>query len=358
MESGKISNDVKISREVLDKVESLAREYESLLSDLSGSGIPSREYQQKAVRVAEIEDAVKLGREWSSLCEKIKGLKEIIVQEDELAELAEEDISSLLEDKARVKKALEEYFYPESTEDKKNAIVEIRAGVGGDEAALFAGSMFRMYSRYCEKAGYKLDVLDSQVSEAGGFKEISFLIKGRGAFGDFRHESGVHRVQRVPDTESHGRIHTSAATVAVLKEAEDKAFKVDPRDLRIETYRASGAGGQHVNKADSAVRITHIPTNFVVTCQAERSQLQNRAKAMKLLKARLSDFYATREKNRQDEDRKEQVRGGERSEKIRTYNFPQNRLTDHRIELTLHNLSRVMEGELSELIERLKDGLK
>ncbi len=219
MESGKISNDVKISREVLDKVESLAREYESLLSDLSGSGISSREYQQKAMRVAEIEDAVKLGREWSSLCEKIKGLKEIIVQEDELAELAEEDISSLLEDKARVKKALEEYFYPESTEDKKNAIVEIRAGVGGDEAALFAGSMFRMYSRYCEKAGYKLDVLDSQVSEAGGFKEISFLIKGRGAFGDFRHESGVHRVQRVPDTESHGRIHTSAATVAVLKEA-------------------------------------------------------------------------------------------------------------------------------------------
>ena len=267
----------------------------------------------------------------------------------ELAEADREEVEDRVED---LKQKLQVLLLPKDEADEKNAILEIRAGTGGDEAALFAGDLFRMYERYAGEHGWRVEVVSASEGEAGGYKEIIATVSGRGVFSRLKFESGVHRVQRVPATEAQGRIHTSAATVAVLPKAEEIDIDIKPEDIRIDTMRASGAGGQHVNTTDSAVRITHIPTGIVVV-QAEKSQHQNRARAMQILRARLFDAERTRAANERSETRRLQVGTGDRSERIRTYNFPQGRVTDHRINLTLYKLDRVMEGELDDIIDAL-----
>ena len=242
----------------------------------------------------------------------------------------------------------------ENNKDNRNAIVEIRAGVGGDEAALFAKDLFRMYAKYGERKGYKLEVFNTSLSAKGGFKEIIFLVKGKEVFGNFKYEAGIHRVQRVPKTESSGRIHTSAASVAVFPQVEEKEFKINSHDLRIDTFCASGHGGQSVNTAYSAVRITHLPTGMVVNCQDERSQLQNKLRALTILRTRLKARKEKGEKDKVSSERKGQIGSGDRSEKIRTYNFPQNRVTDHRIHLTLHKLDKIIAGNLEPLVKTLR----
>ncbi len=244
-----------------------------------------------------------------------------------------------------------------NNKNSRNTIVEIRGGVGGDEAALFAKDLFRMYAKYSERKGYKLEIFNTSFSAKGGFKEIIFLVKGKDAFGDFKYESGIHRVQRVPKTESSGRIHTSAASVAVFPEVEEKEFKINPRDIRIDTFCASGHGGQSVNTAYSAVRITHLPSKMVVSCQDERSQLQNKLRALTILRTRLQARKEDEERKKLSRERKGQIGSGDRSEKIRTYNFPQNRVTDHRIHLTLHKLDKIIAGNLESLIKILRKKL-
>ena len=271
--------------------------------------------------------------------------------DDEVGALATEELSKLEEERDRLLGQLRLALVPRDPADDKNVIMEIRAGAGGEEAGLFAADLFRMYSRYASAKGWPTDVLSSNETGIGGFKEIIFEISGRSAYGKLKYESGVHRVQRVPVTESSGRIHTSTATVAVLPEAQEVDIAIDPNDLRIDTFRASGAGGQHVNKVDSAVRITHLPTGMVVTCQDERSQIKNRAKAMAVLRARLLDMERQRQFQEVSDARRSQVGTGDRSEKIRTYNYPQGRVSDHRIGLTLHNLESVLEGDLDEIID-------
>lgn len=274
-------------------------------------------------------------------------------EDEELVAIAREELESLIEKKDKTEEDLKIMLIPKDSNDIKNAIVEIRAGTGGDEAGIFAGDLYRMYSRFCEINHFKVEVMNSNPSERGGFKEIIFNVIGEEAYGKLKFESGVHRVQRVPETETQGRIHTSAASVVILPEAEDVDIAINPNDLRIDVFRSSGPGGQSVNTTDSAVRITHLPSGMVVTCQDEKSQLKNKNKAIKVLKARLLD-KARQEKNSSiASQRKSMVAGGDRSAKIRTYNYPQGRVTDHRINLTLYMLDRIMEGEIDEFIEQL-----
>jgi peptide chain release factor 1 len=267
--------------------------------------------------------------------------------------LAKEEIKELEIKSSQLMDELKFMLLPKDPLDEKDIILEIRAGTGGEEAALFAQDLFRMYTRYAENKNFKVEILEKSLSDTGGIKEIIANIRGKGVYSKFKFESGTHRVQRVPITESQGRIHTSAATVAVLPEADDVEVNINPDDLRIDVYRSSGSGGQHVNTTDSAVRITHIPTGIVVTCQDEKSQYKNKDKAMKILYARLSDFYRSQQESQIAQARKAQVGSGDRSERIRTYNFPQGRVTDHRINLTLYKLDQILEGELDELIEAL-----
>ena len=271
----------------------------------------------------------------------------------ELKELAETEMKDCKEKLSEIEEELKILLLPHDEDDDKNVIVEIRAGTGGEEAALFAHSIFRMYSMYADRKRFKIEVLNINETELGGIKEIAFMVEGAGAFSRFKFESGVHRVQRVPETETQGRIHTSAITVAVLPEAEDVEVEINPNDLEIDTYRSGGAGGQHVNKTDSAIRITHKPTGIVVECQDERSQFKNRDKAMKMLKAKLLDMEKTRQHNERASERKSQVGSGDRSERIRTYNYPQSRLTDHRIGLTLYSLESILDGDLDGVIDAL-----
>jgi peptide chain release factor 1 len=310
--------------------------------------------QKAAIERAELEPLVERIREYRMVQRDLSDAEAYLAGTDPgMRALALEEVPGLRRRLEDLEKALRLLLLPKDPDSDRNAILEIRAGTGGEEAALFAGDLLRMYLKCAEKQGYRIEMLDSNPTELGGFKEVVLAVNGKGAYGRFRFESGTHRVQRVPRTEAQGRIHTSAATVAVLPEADEVEMKVDEKDLRIDTFCSSGAGGQSVNTTYSAIRITHLPTGIVVQCQDERSQLKNRAKAMKVLLARLRERAEEEARARTASDRKSQVGSGDRSEKIRTYNFPQNRVTDHRIGLTVHQLDRVLSGELEEFMDAL-----
>lgn len=302
----------------------------------------------------ELSEVVETYRKLKEVKKAIKETK-LLLKDEEMRELAEEELNKLKSQEEELNSKLLVLLIPKDPRDAKNAIIEIRAAAGGEEAALFAADLFRMYAYYAEKRGWKIEIMDSHPTDLGGYKEIIFSVIGKGAYGGLKFESGVHRVQRVPVTEASGRIHTSTVTVAVFSEVEEIDIKIDPEDLRIDVFRASGHGGQCVQKTESAVRITHIPTGIVVTCQDERSQLKNKERALKILKARLFDMYQKKREEEIIKERKKQVGWGERSEKIRTYNFPQNRVTDHRIGLSLYNLPEILEGNIDELINALKE---
>lgn len=342
---------------MLEKFQAIEDKYlelESLISDPDILADMPRwqKYNQEHASLAQI---VEKYREYKKICRDLKENKEMLSQkiDAEFNELVEKEITQLTKKKEALLQELPILLLPKDKNDEKNVIIEIRGGVGGDEAALFAGDLFRMYTRYAEGKGWKVEMLDANATELGGFKEVSFCVEGRGAYSRLKYESGTHRVQRIPQTESGGRIHTSAVTVAVLPEVEEVEIDIKQSDLRIDTYRASGAGGQYVNKTDSAIRITHIPTGIVVQCQDEKSQLKNKEKAMRVLRARLNDEAQKMQHDEIAADRKSQVGSGDRSQRIRTYNFPQGRVTDHRIGLTLHKLDAVLNGELDELINAL-----
>ena len=339
--------------ERLDSVEERFIELEKRLSDPE---IVSNmeEYKKIAKEHSELEPIVKTYRQYKNILRELEDNRELLEDKDEeIQQLAKEEIARLKNDLAEVERKLKELLIPKDPNDEKNVILEIRAGTGGDEAALFAADLYRMYTRYAEQNKWKVEVLSSHPTGIGGFKEIILAIDGKGAYSRLKFESGVHRVQRVPVTESQGRIHTSAVTVAVLPEAEEVDITIDPNELRIDVFRSSGPGGQSVNTTDSAVRITHIPTGLVVTCQDEKSQHKNKAKALKVLRSRLLDMKKREQEQQIAEDRRSQVGTGDRSERIRTYNFPQNRLTDHRINLTLYKLESVLQGELDQVIDPL-----
>ncbi|MGR6468305.1 peptide chain release factor 1 [Rhizobium sp. PAMB 3182] len=338
----------------VEKMRELERRFGEIEARMSAGPAPDV-YVKLASEYSELEPVVKKIREYEKGVAELADLKALLADkatDREMRELAELEIPELEEQIEALEKEMQILLLPKDAADEKSAILEIRAGTGGSEAALFAGDLFRMYERFAATHGWKVEILSASEGEAGGYKEIIATISGRGVFSKLKFESGVHRVQRVPETEASGRIHTSAATVAVLPEAEDIDIEVRPEDIRIDTMRSSGAGGQHVNTTDSAVRITHLPTGIIVT-SSEKSQHQNRAKAMQVLKARLYDIERQRAESERSADRRSQVGSGDRSERIRTYNFPQGRLTDHRINLTLYKLDRVMEGDIDEVVDAL-----
>ena len=340
------------------KLEKAEERYKSLNDQLLNIDISKDFNLQKSImkEIKHLEPIIKKFREYKKINKELEDCKEVLSDssEQELKEIAELEIKDLNEKIEKTQKELKILLLPKDPNDDKNVIIEIRGGAGGDEAALFASNLFRMYTMHAQKKRWKIEILNSNETGLGGFKEISFMISGEGAYSEFKFESGVHRVQRVPETESQGRIHTSTVTVAVLPEAEEVEIEINPADLQIDTYRASGAGGQHVNTTDSAIRITHIPTGVVVECQDERSQYKNKDKAMKVLRSRLLDAKRREQAENMDAKRKSQVGTGDRSERIRTYNFPQNRVTDHRIGVTLHCLDSILEGNMEKLIEALK----
>lgn len=341
--------------ERLEKVEARFHEVESSLSDPAIFSDQTK-YTELRREHSSLAPVIAAYRRYRRILQDIEANEALLAPNAdlELQALAREELPLLREQSLTLENELKELLLPRDPDDSRNCIVEIRAGTGGDEAALFAADLFRMYSRYAERHGWKLEIIDFNDTGIGGFKEMIFSLQGENAFGTMKFESGVHRVQRVPSTEAQGRIHTSAATVAVLPEVEDVDVSIDPGDLRIDIYRAGGHGGQNVNKVETAVRITHIPTGIVVQCQDERSQLKNRQKAMRAMRARIYEQRKEERDRAHAAARKSQVRSGDRSEKIRTYNFPQNRLTDHRIGLTLYNLTNVMDGDLDHVFESLR----
>lgn len=343
---------------MLERIATLEDRYQQLNELLSDPEVISnpnklREYSKEQ---ADLEETVTTYRSYRSTIEELNDAKEMLEEDaddDEMVEMIKAEIEELTERRDQLEEKLKVLLLPKDPNDDKNVVMEIRAAAGGDEAALFAGDLYRMYTRYAEANGWKTEVIEAHASEIGGYKEIVFMINGKGAYSKLKFENGAHRVQRVPETEASGRVHTSTATVAVLPEAEEVDVEIRNEDIKIDTYRASGAGGQHVNMTDSAVRITHLPTGIVVSCQDEKSQIKNREKALKVLRARLYDKYEQEAKAEYDETRKSAVGTGDRSERIRTYNFPQGRVTDHRISLTLQKLEQILDGELDEIIDAL-----
>ena len=342
---------------MLDKLNKLKERYAFLTEEIGKSEVISKrdEWQKLIKEHAEIEPIVLKFDEYEANASQIAELKQMLKEENdpEMHDMIKEELSSLTEAQPNLESELKLMLVPKDPNDDRNVVLEVRAGTGGEEAALFGMDLLRMYQRYAERRGYKTEMLSTNFTEMGGVKEVVMLISGKGAYSRLKYESGVHRVQRVPETESGGRIHTSAATVAVLPEAEDVDVEINPNDIRCDVYRASGNGGQCVNTTDSAVRLTHIPTGLVVTCQDEKSQLKNKEKAMKVLKSRLYELAVSEQEKELSENRKSQVGSGDRSERIRTYNFPQGRVTDHRIGLTLYKLEAFLDGDMDEIIDAL-----
>lgn len=342
---------------MFEKIEIFDKRYSELSQRLYEPQVAANpdEYQKVMKEIKSIEEIVFTYREYKKAVNTQEESLEILneTSDSEMRELAQVELDEAKENIEKLSENLKILLLPKDPNDERNVIVEIRGGAGGEESALFSAVLFRMYSMYAEKKGYKTEVINVNETELGGYKEISFMIEGDGAYSRFKYESGVHRVQRVPETESQGRVHTSTTTVAVLPEAEDVELEIDPNDLKIDTFRSSGAGGQHINKTSSAIRITHIPTGTVVECQDERSQYKNKDKALKVLKSRLLKEKQDKQASEIAADRKSQVGTGDRSERIRTYNYPQGRLTDHRIGLTLYKLEDILNGNLDEVIDAL-----
>jgi peptide chain release factor 1 len=342
----------------LEKLPEIETKYEALMAQLGDPAVlaDQTQYQKAAKAQSELGEIVEKFRDWKSIR---KGLVETSAMleeastDAEMKALAREELADLEKRQTQVEEELRVLLLPKDPNDEKNVVVEIRAGTGGDEASLFAQEIFRMYNRYAESQGWRVEVLSTSLSGIGGLKEVIALIEGQKVYSKLKYESGVHRVQRVPATEQQGRIHTSAITVAVLPEADEVEIEIDPKDIRIDTFCSSGPGGQSVNTTYSAVRLTHLPTGMVVSCQDEKSQIKNRAKGLRVLRSRLYEMKLREQQQQITEERRSQIGSGDRSEKIRTYNFPQNRLTDHRIGLTIHQLDRVMEGKLDDIIEAL-----
>ena len=341
---------------MFDKLTAVEQRYDELLQLLGTSQVQSdpSEFRKHAKAASEIEELVGRFREYKGVIRDLAQAEELAASGDaDMRELAQEEVKALAARRDALLAELKVLLIPKDPNDDRNVVLEIRAGTGGDEAALFAAELFRMYSKYAERQGWRLEVMSSSDTGVGGIKEVIATIEGRGAYSKLKYESGVHRVQRVPATEASGRIHTSTATVAVLPEAEDVDVQIDAKDLRIDTFCSSGPGGQSVNTTYSAVRITHIPTGVVVSQQDEKSQVKNRAKAMKVLRSRLYEMELRKQQEAIAKDRRSQVGTGERSEKIRTYNFPQSRITDHRVNFTTHRMTEVLNGDLSELLDGL-----
>lgn len=342
---------------MFDRLEDILVRYNEIEKELMDPNVVNDQNNYRKLRkeLAEITDIAEKYKEYKSVLSGIEDSLTMLDEEsdEEIRELAKEELSSLKQRKEMIEEELKILLLPKDPNDEKNVIIEIRAGAGGDEAALFAAELYRMYAMYAERNRWKVDMMNLNENGLGGFKEVIFMIIGKGAYSRFKYESGVHRVQRVPVTESSGRIHTSTATVAIMPEADEVDVEVDPNDCKFDVFRASGNGGQCVNTTDSAVRLTHIPTGIVVTCQDEKSQLKNKDKALKILRSRLYELEMEKAKDAEVQARRSQIGTGDRSEKIRTYNFPQGRVTDHRIKLTLYQIEDIMNGDLQELIDSL-----
>lgn len=342
---------------LFDRLQMLADRYEELGELLSDPDViaDSKRFMELSKEMADLRKTVEKYEKYKQVVQQIKDDEEMLSAglDDEMAAMVKEELSDSKNEKQKLEQEIKILLLPKDPNDGKDLIMEIRGAAGGDEASLFAADLFSMYSKYAERQGWSIEVIDKNMTEVGGFKEIALTINGKNVWSKLKYESGAHRVQRVPVTESAGRVHTSTATVVVMPEEEDVEIDLDPKDIRVDVYRSSGAGGQHINKTSSAVRMTHLPTGIVVAMQDQRSQQQNREKAMKILKARVYDYYKSQEQSEYDENRKSAVGTGDRSERIRTYNYPQNRVTDHRIGLSLNKLDRIMNGELDDVIDAL-----
>lgn len=342
---------------LFDRLQMLEDRYEELGELLSDPDViaDTQRFTKLSKEMADLRETVESYNRYKEVIQLIKDDEGMLGGglDDEMTEMVKEELADAKRQKETLEEQIKILLLPKDPNDDKNIIMEIRGAAGGDEASLFAGDLLTMYTKYAERQGWSIEVIDSTLTEVGGFKEVALLINGNNVYSKLKYESGAHRVQRVPVTESAGRVHTSTATVVVMPESEDVEIEIDPKDVRVDVYRASGAGGQHINKTSSAVRMTHLPTGIVVAMQDQRSQQQNREKAMKILKARVYDHYASKEQDAYDENRKSAVGTGDRSERIRTYNYPQNRVTDHRIGLTLNKLDRIMNGELEDVVDAL-----
>ncbi|EEI70398.1 peptide chain release factor 1 [Lentilactobacillus hilgardii] len=344
--------------EIFDKLQAVVDRYDELNELISDPEViaDTQRFMKLSKEEGELRDTVAAYNKYKEVSKQLDDDEEMLrekIDDADLESMVKDEISDFKDQKAKLEDQLKVMLLPKDPNDEKNIIMEIHGAAGGDEGSLFAADLFSMYSKYAERQGWKVEVIDKSETEVGGFKEIVLMITGDKVYSKLKYENGAHRVQRVPVTESAGRVHTSTATVGVMPEEEDVDIDIDPKDIRVDVYRSSGAGGQHINKTSSAVRMTHLPTGIVVAMQDERSQQQNRAKAMKILKARVYDYYAQQEQDQYNAERKSAIGTGDRSERIRTYNYPQNRVTDHRIGLTLNKLDKIMNGELDDIVDAL-----